>query len=120
VAKKDAKTFSRIDYSDIDIYVEEVKNIEVHRPAMVTVFGYAVILTAKPRIRIIPSKKWGKYVAEQCVGLLSHESLHVWLIKNVGPEVSKRLDFLPRPESIEEMQSGVFGLALRWVVKQLK
>jgi len=118
VAKKNAQRLPHLDYSDIDVYVEEAKNIEVHKPAMVTVFGFAVILTTKPRIRIIPSKEWGEAAAEQCVGLFSHESIHVWLAKNIAPHLSGRLDFLPRPESIEEARTGVFGLGLRWEVKE--
>jgi len=119
MAKKSAKTFPHIDYSNVDIYVEEAERIDSHSPAMVTVFGYSVIVTTEPKMRIIPSKKWEDNV-EECAGLFSHESIHMWLLKNIGPRVSMRLDFLPRPKNIEELESGVFGLSLRWEVKQLK
>jgi len=108
MAEKNAGAFPHIDYSNIDIYVEEAKNIEVHRPAMVTLLTFIV---SPARIRIIPAKQWNDDI-EEYTALFSHESLHIWLANNVSPNTCARLDLLPRPKSKEEMFGGVFGLGL--------
>ena len=93
------------DYSCLDIFVEEAKNIEDHLPAMVVQFeGHKT-----PRIRIIPSRRYKNPPdIEGYVGLFVHESLHIWLWRNFSLEASQKLDNLPK--TIEEAYFGVFGL----------
>lgn len=108
MAKKNAGAFPHLDYSNIDIFVEEAIRIENHRPAMVTVFNFIV---SPARIRIIPCKLWNDDIAEY-VALFSHESIHIWLANNISPNACARLDLLPRPKGKEEMFGGVFGLGI--------
>jgi len=93
------------DYSEVDIFVEEAKHIDFHLPAMVVQFK-----GGKPRIRIIPSRRY-KEVPDirGYVATFVHETLHIWLWKTFGPEVSEKLDNLPFPITKEEFYSGVWG-----------
>jgi hypothetical protein len=63
------------------------------------------------KIRIIPSKLWGEELSTY-VGLLIHESLHELLfgyLSNVSPDFFSKLDNLPRPTSLEDFLTGVWG-----------
>lgn len=93
------------DYSNVNIFVEEKENIEVHSPAMVVQF-----IRNRPLMRIIPSKKWVRSIG-LCIGLINHESLHIAVRRNMNLKTSLALDNLSQPKSPEEFLSGVWGLS---------
>jgi len=95
------------DYSNVDLFIEEAKNIDAHLPAMVVQLKKG----KAPRIRIIPSKKWkrSRLTINLCLGLLVHDSLHISLWRNLNLQVAEAMDNLPRPKTSEEFYSGVWG-----------
>ena len=111
MVKKTASASSRIDYSQVDIYVEEFKNIENHRPSMVqyTEIDFEKRRHVTSKIRIMPSKLWPEDPVGDVIGLLVHESLHTWLLFNFGGKQCMQMDNLPEPTNTEEFLSGVFG-----------
>lgn len=111
MAKKSASTFPRIDYSNINVFVEEAKNIEHHSPAIVVLWEKG----KKPLMRIIPSKKWEELmglIEETMSGLFSHETIHIWLGIVFGEQATKKLDNLPKPTNWEDYLTGVSGWGL--------
>jgi hypothetical protein len=114
MVKKASTAFPRIDYSVIDICTEEAKNIEAHRPSMICALSVAAGSNParQPKvlcqIRIIPSKLWIDDI-QRFVGLLSHESLHIYLLFHFGTKEYMQLDNLPDTENFEMFQCGVFG-----------
>jgi len=111
MAHETASTRSRrVDYSNVDIYFEEAPRIDSHRPAMVT---YVDVSFEKrqhvtSRFRIMPSKLWTDDV-EVMAGLLTHESIHKWLLFNFSNAKCVQLDNLPKPENFEVYMTGVWG-----------
>jgi len=112
MVKEKTTTLPHIRYADVNVFVEEAKNIENHRPAIVVVWEKG----KKPLMRIIPSNKWDGEMArieEILSGLFSHETLHIWLGRVFGEQATIKLDWLPKPQSWEEFMTGVFGWNLR-------
>lgn len=117
MAKKNAGAFPHLDYSNINIFVEEAIRIENHRPAIVVVWTQEKIgnyVRVDAVMRIIPSTKWEnprllKRIQSQLSGLLSHETLHMWLGIHLGEQATMGLDKLPKPANMREYMSGVFG-----------
>jgi len=125
VAKEKTSAFPNLDYSILNIYTEEAKNIKSHRPAIVVLFNYKKVgnhVRIDYVMRIIPSKKWDLLnqmggeigsIELSLVGVLSHETLHIWLGVHFGPEAAKALDKLPKPTNWEDYSAGVFGWGLK-------
>jgi len=108
VAKKEAQTLPHIRYANLDVFVEEAIHIENHRPAIVVVWEKG----KKALMRIIPSKKWEgelERIEQSLSGLISHETLHIWLGLVFGEQATKKLDNLPKPNNWEDYLTGVHG-----------
>ena len=118
MVNESAQTLPRIRYADVNVFVEEAKNIENHRPAIVVVWK-----GKKALMRIIPSKKWiqeMERIEESLSGLFSHETLHIWLGVVFGEQATMGLDKLPKPTNLEDYLSGIFGWGLRGGAKESK